>query len=265
MTQPNRSPWPRTVSVLRTEHLNRSLVRVVVAGPELAGFHPTHADSYVKLLFPPPPDAPGSRPRLRTYTVRSFDPISLELTLDFVVHGDGLAGPWATSAFPGDQIQLLGPGGSYTPDPKADFHVLAGDEIALPAIAVALERLPTGARGHAFIDVRSHQDELDLGRPITWLHRGDDHVGRLVETITGWQPPQGDGQWFVHGEATMVRQIRQHLLDVLGVPRTRTSISGYWRRGVTDEQWRATKSATAQIMPSRSGAPSSRIKSSHAP
>lgn len=246
MTQPSRSPSPRTVSVLRTERLNRSLVRVVVAGPELAGFHPTHADSYVKLLFPPPQDAPGSRPRLRTYTVRSFNPNSLELTLDFVVHGDGLAGPWATSALPGDQIQLLGPGGGYTPDRQADFHVLAGDESAIPAIAVALERLPSAARVHAFIEVRSQEDQVQLARPITWLHRGDDQIGsQLVKTITDWQPPQGDGQWFVHGEAAVVRQIRQHLQAALSVPGTCTSISGYWRLGVADEQWRATRSAMA--------------------
>ena len=39
----------------------------------------------------------------------------------------------------------------------------------------------------------------------------------------------------------MVRDLRRHLFVERGVPREAVSISGYWRRGMTDEQWRATK------------------------
>ena len=42
-------------------------------------------------------------PFTRTYTVRWVDPVAQELAIDFVIHGDeGLAGPWAASAQPGD-------------------------------------------------------------------------------------------------------------------------------------------------------------------
>ncbi|WRL65744.1 siderophore-interacting protein [Blastococcus brunescens] len=52
----------------------------------------------------------------RTYTVRAWDAETGELTIDFVHHGDeGLAGPWAAAAQPGDVIQLMGPGGAYAP------------------------------------------------------------------------------------------------------------------------------------------------------
>ena len=46
---------------------------------------------------------------------------------------------------------------------------------------------------------------------------------------------------FVHGEADMVRAVRRHLRLERGVPRERLSASGYWRRGRTDEGWRAEK------------------------
>ena len=46
---------------------------------------------------------------------------------------------------------------------------------------------------------------------------------------------------FVHGEADMVRELRRLLRVERGVPRERLSASGYWRRGRTDEGWRAEK------------------------
>src|SRR3954466_93637 len=108
------------------------MIRVVLGGEGLAGF-PAGAftDHYVKLLFPPagatygaPFDVEQVRaelpaeqwPMTRTYTVRAWDAGAGELTIDFVWHGDeGVAGPWAATAAPGDRIQFFGPGGGYAP------------------------------------------------------------------------------------------------------------------------------------------------------
>jgi len=248
--------------VARTERLSASLVRVVVTGEEFDGFAPEQADSYVKVMFlhpgveyPRPIDLEQIRaelpqeawPRLRTYTVRGFDAERAELTLDFVVHGDvGLAGPWAAAAQPGDEVLLQGPGGGYSPSPDADFHLLAGDESALPAIAVALERMPPGAHVQAFVEVHGPGDEIELAVPdgatLTWLHRGAGEVGgRLVDAVTQWPVPEGAGHWFVHGEAGAVKQLRRYLRVERGLPMDALSISGYWRVGVDDEGWRAVK------------------------
>jgi NADPH-dependent ferric siderophore reductase len=234
-------PAPRVTRVVRTERLSESMVRVVVTADDWSGFEPAHADAYVKVVFDDPADP--EHPRLRTYTVRDFDAEAGELTLDFVVHGDsGLAGPWAAAVEPGAEMVIRGPGGGYVPDADADFHVLVGDESALPAIAAALEQLPDGAAVHAFVEVHGPGDEIALPAPVTWLHRGPGPVGsRLVETVTAFTPPAGDGHWFVHGEAGVVKALRRHLRVELGLPMDRLSISGYWRLGVDDEGWRAVK------------------------
>src|SRR5690625_6029152 len=65
----------------------------------------------------------------------------------------------------GDQVQFRGPGGAYTPDPDADWHLLVGDESALPAIAASTEVLPAGARGHAIIEVEDASEEQPLTVP----------------------------------------------------------------------------------------------------
>src|SRR4051812_14367372 len=197
---PRRPRTPRVGEVLRTSQLTPHMIRVVLGGEGLAGFPAGEfTDHYVKLLFPP--DAPDpDRPVTRTYTVRNWDAAAGELTLDFVWHGDeGLAGPWAANAQPGDRISFFGPGGGYAPSPDAGWHLLAGDESALPAIGAALERLPDGARALAFVEVAGPEEEqTDLvlrdGVSLTWVHRGDAAPGEaLVAAVRSAALPEGTG------------------------------------------------------------------------
>lgn len=249
--------------VLRTERITPHMIRLVVGGDGLRDFALEGlTDHYVKLVFkvegveyPTPFEVATVRatmprdcwPRLRTYTVRAWDPDAGELTIDFVHHGDkGLAGPWAASAVPGDEVLMLGPGGGYAPSATADWHLLVGDESAIPAIAASLESLPEGALAHVFIEVDGLLEEQKLETlgeaRITWLHRGSSPVGQaLVSAVENLDFPEGDVHAFVHGEAGFVKQLRRHLRVERGIPLEQLSISGYWRLGVDDEGWRAVK------------------------
>jgi NADPH-dependent ferric siderophore reductase len=251
--------------VERVERLTPHMIRVVLGGDGLAGFPAGEfTDHYVKLLFPlagvayPEPfdlrrvreEQPRDEwPRQRTYTVRRWDADSGELWLDFVHHGEeGAAGVWAAGAEPGDEVLFAGPGGAYAPDPAADWHLLAGDESALPAIAAALERIPAGARAYAFVEVAGPEEEQKLetsaDAEIIWLHRGSAPVGQvLVGAVRGLEFPAGEVHAFVHGEAGFVKELRRLLRVDRGVPRERLSISGYWRAGHDEDGWQASKRA----------------------
>ncbi|MEU4378409.1 siderophore-interacting protein [Micromonospora echinofusca] len=254
-----------TARVLRTGRPTPHLVRLVLGGEELAGLPVGEfTDHYIKIVFPVPGaeypspmelnairrDLPREQwPRLRAYTVRAWDAASGEMTVDIVHHGDvGVGGPWAAALRPGDPVHFVGPGGAYAPSPDADWHLLVGDESALPAIAAALERLPAGAPAAVFVEVADRADEQPLASPgavrLTWLHRGDRPVGEaLVAAVRALEFPPGDVHAFVHGEATFVKELRRLLRVERGVSRERLSISGYWRRGLDDEGWRASKPA----------------------
>ncbi|MGW7087923.1 siderophore-interacting protein [Streptomyces sp. NPDC054871] len=256
-----KAPKTHVAEVMRTERLTPHMQRVVLGGEGLAEF--TAGDStdlYVKLLFgaegvtyPEPFDIQRIReefprdqwPVTRTYTVRSWDPQARELAVDFVIHGDeGLAGPWAKRVQPGATVRFLGPGGGYAPDAEADWHLLAGDESALPAIAAALEALPEGAKAYAFVEVADADEEqkISSAAEITWLHRGQRPVGQaLVEAVRSLDFPAGDVQAFVHGEAGFVKELRRYLRMEREVPRERLSISGYWRLGHNEDGWQASK------------------------
>jgi NADPH-dependent ferric siderophore reductase len=236
---------------------------VVLGGEELRGFpEGTQTDRYVKLLFPLPQvaypepfdvaairrDLPRDQwPRTRTYTVRAWDPAEVELTIDFVYHGaEGLAGPWAAAARPGDELHFLGPGGGYAPDPAADWHLMAGDDSALPAIAASLAALPAAAVARVFIEVAGPEDEQKFDAPggaeVVWLHRGTGPVGdALVAAVTAAAFPPGTAQAFVHGEAHFVKELRRHLRHDRGLAREQMSISGYWRRGADEDGWQSGK------------------------
>ncbi|CQR64951.1 siderophore-interacting protein [Streptomyces leeuwenhoekii] len=260
--RPVRKPRkPYSARVVRTERLSPHMQRVVLGGEGLADFSAdTCTDHYVKLLFPvggatyPEPfdmeriraEFPREQwPVTRTYTVRHWDAEHRELTLDFVIHGDeGLAGPWALRARPGETVRFMGPGGAYAPDPAADWHLLAGDESALPAIARSLESLPDGVRAHAFVEVAGPEEEqkIDSDMEVVWLHRGTRPVGEaLVEAVRSLDFPEGRVHAFVHGEAGCVKELRRLLRVERGIPREDLSISGYWRLGHNEDGWQASK------------------------
>jgi NADPH-dependent ferric siderophore reductase len=253
-----------TLEVRRTERLTPHMIRVVAGGEELAAFPETpYTDRYVKILFPRPdvryPDPfdmdairaelPREQwPAMRTYTVRALDHVAGELTIDFVHHGDvGLAGPWAAAARPGDVLRLAGPGGAYAPDAAADWHLMVGDESALPAIGAACERVPEGVPVVAVVEVAdaAEQQELRCSGDLrtTWLHRRAGRPDQLLDAVRGLEFPPGQVHAFVHGEAGFVRGVRRHLVDDRGVPRAMLSVSGYWRRGVDEDGWQAEKAA----------------------
>lgn len=270
MTAPaRRTRRPQTVlEVLERVPLSPHLVRVVAGGPALADLAESaaagHTDSYTKMLFrpagsdlTPPYDLAELRERLpveelpstRTYTIRRFDLDHGRIWIDFVVHGDdGVAGPWAATARPGDPVVLGGVGGGYSPDPRADRHLLAGDESAVPAIASALEAMPADARGVALLEVGSAADELDLTAPdgveVRWLHRDGAEAGTstvLVDAVRALDWPTGDVQVFAHGERGAMKALRPHLTDERGVDRSRMSLSAYWAHGRGEDVFQSEK------------------------
>lgn len=250
--------------VVEKRWLTPGLVRLTLGGGDLHGLvMPDATDAYVNIAIPPDgapyravfdptrvrAEHPQSAwPARRRYTVRAWDPVERLLSLDFVVHGDdGVAGPWAAAAEPGSILVFEGPAGGYRPDPAADWHLLVGDESALPAIAAALEAIPEGAPAvvRLLCDSPGHQVELDSpGRlDLAWLHRTDapDAANLLPAAIHDLTFPAGRVHAFVHGEATEIRQIRGHLLNDRGLARTEMSCSPYWRRHMADEAWRTVK------------------------
>lgn len=255
-------------TVTATSWVTPSLRRVHLHSDDLSAFAGSDfSDRYVKLVFPKPgmtlPEQvdvramrgtlpPEQLPDVRTYTALHPNLGAGTIDIDFVVHGDeGVAGPWAAQAAPGDTLVANGPGGAYRPDPAADWHLLVGDESAAPAITAALEALPPRAVARVVLLVESAEHEPQLPMPAggtaAFVHRAgaaggpSDSLLEAAVRAVPWLP--GRVHAFVHGEADEVmRGVRPYLRAERGLTREQLSISGYWRRGRTEDgfrQWKA--------------------------
>ena len=248
-------PRFRRVEVAARTHRTPHLLRVTLAGPELAGFDPGLPAASVRLLVPSPGTTDvvmpswtgnefllpgGDRPTIRTYTPLRFDADALELDLDVVLHPAGAVSAWAEAADPGDAAAISGPGRGYTVDDDAESFVLAGDETALPAIGQLLEVLPRHASVQAIVEVAHADARLELpSHPqlsITWceLVDGARSGDALVEAVRS-ADISGDARVWAAGEAAAVQRIRKHLFGDRGMTRAQATVRGYWKHGRAGE------------------------------
>lgn len=241
---PRRRPPPRAVSVARVEPLSPLMRRIVFHGEALAGFGPAKPGAHIKLIFgdlPPGGLGPGQpRPNMRTYTPRSFDAQRLELAVDFVMHGSGLASDWAAGAQVGDRLHIGGPGGGTEIDPALRAAVLLVDETAMPAAGMILDAVPAGCHVTLVCEVNDAAEQRALSARAAdrtiWLHRADTQAapGDLLMQAARELPLPEGAQWWVACEAGVMRAIKAHLLNERGLDRTQLISRGYWQQGETN-------------------------------
>ncbi|MFG1921842.1 siderophore-interacting protein [Cryptosporangium sp. NPDC048952] len=246
-----------TGEVVRTEDLTPALRRVVFGGAALDDYATTGiGDEYIRLIFPPDGERVPILPTvtdgcldyssidlntMRTYTVRAFDPVTNEVSIDFVIHDGGVAAEWAKKATPGDLVGINTPDGMYDPPANMTWQLLVADFAALPAAARLLENTPAGVRTRAILEVPGpeHHIPLDVrqGTDVTWLHGGNAHGPSKLEQIVRSMPrPDGVGYVWVAGETREMRNVRKYLRRELSLPATAYKTVGYWTDGA--EKWR---------------------------
>ncbi|GAA2507758.1 siderophore-interacting protein [Winogradskya humida] len=209
-------------------------IKILLARPGQDGPRlPEESDWYGSWLAMPEDE----RPIMRTFTIRSQDGPLVDI--EFALHGDaGPASAWARAARPGSKLGIIGPGindeinaVAYAPsEPDPEWHLLVGDDTAIPAIASILESLPPGAAAHVFVQVPHAGDVRDLpcaGRTqITWT------IGHgLADAVRGAEFPTGNPYAWVAGESAVVRDVRRYLCSDRGWDSKSHYFGGYWKAG----------------------------------
>src|ERR1700733_15341812 len=169
-------PPRRKLTVRQVETIAAHMVRVTLSG-DLEGFTSLGFDDHVKLFFPDGTKNAEGAPNMlgRDFTPRRYDPAQDTLEIDFAIHDAGPATRWAAQAKPGDTLALGGPRGSFIIPTTYDWHLLVGDETALPAISRRLAELPAGARAVVVGEIDGAADEIAFATKadatVAWAHR----------------------------------------------------------------------------------------------
>lgn len=257
--------FPRRLTVVSTENVTPNMQRLVLGGSDLGGFPEGQESGYIKLLFPLPGESKlptvesielGALVQMRTYTIRKYDPNALELTVDFVLHGEGEhAGPashWAKTATPNDEVIIIGPGPSKLVDMSADWFLLAGDMTALPAISCNLEAMPRTGTGYAVIEIHSPADKQPLVKPegveIIWVinPHPDRENTRLTDAVKALPWLEGRPSVWAACEFSNMRLLRAYFKQDRAVPREALYVSSYWKIGSTEDQHKIAKQLDAR-------------------
>lgn len=248
----------RRLTVLGTEDLSATVRRVLLGGPDLAGFAPSGVTDHVKLFVPSAPGVPLALPVVRDgvwvgkhdpaltyreFTVRTYaadaGPDTRHLALEMITGTHGPAARWASQARPGQEVAVLGPKTSVLRLLDRARYVLAADESGLPAVRNWLDRLPATAQVTALVEVERPGDEVPLPGvaqvEVTWLPRAGAASGTpladAVEQLVATDPAGARRAWWWAGaEAGQVRRIRAAVVAA-GVERDAAALTGYWRRG----------------------------------
>lgn len=252
----------RDVEVTGITDITPNMRRLTVAGDQLSAgvvngvhrpeFRSEGFDDHVKLVIPPPGNAPldiGEQAEFRfnwnrealsltrDYTVRSVDKDTNSFSFDVVRHESGLASDWAFSAAIGDCLKFAGPKTCAGISEGIDFHLLVADETALPAVGRWLEEAPAGTRGHIIVEVPTADDIQEIPTAaeveIDWLIRGETPPGESVlmyEAVKNANVPQGRTFAWCAGETLTIAPIRRYLRRDLGLPKEDVEVIGYWRK-----------------------------------
>jgi NADPH-dependent ferric siderophore reductase len=239
----------RQLLVAAVTDIAPAMRRITLTGPELEGFYSPGFDDHVKLFFPRPgetgpvkpprPDAgpDAEMPIMRDFTPRHYDAQANRLTIDFALHESGPASDWARNAKVGDLLSLGGPRGSMLIPLAYDWHLLVGDETALPAIARRLEELPVGSRALVVAAVAGPEHELPLicaaTHNISWIHRplAQAHdPAPFIKTLAALDFPEGEGFSWIAAEAGVSKAVRAWLETERRTNPAWIKASGYWQK-----------------------------------
>ena len=242
------------LTVARVRDLTPHMRRITLTGEDLAGFVSAGFDDHVKLFFPRPGDDEPARPAMgadgrsvwpdesrkppsRDFTPRRYDAAAGELDIDFALHESGPATDWAADARPGAKLGVGGPRGSFVISTAFDWHLLIGDETAIPAIGRRLEELPAAVHAVVVVEVANASEQMSFASnasvDVTWVRRDGARPGSadgLDRAARALRLPPGQGYTWVAAETAVAKQLRRTLIE-RGADKRWLRAAGYWKQG----------------------------------
>jgi NADPH-dependent ferric siderophore reductase len=226
---PILDPRPLTMTLSGRTELTPLMLRVTLTGDDLRGFECSPGQDLMLAV----PHGDGTMNR--RYTVRSFDGDAATVDLDIVVHDDGPGARWATDAPLGSTITALGPRGKIVPAAGVAWHLFACDESGWPATAAMVEALDPGEVAIVLAETAGPEEHQPLDTRAELQLVRCDRDGRapgdpapLTDALRALELPAGPGHAYLSAEASVVRGLRQQLVE-RGLVHDDVALKAYWR------------------------------------
>jgi NADPH-dependent ferric siderophore reductase len=251
-----------SLTVMASKRISPHFMSITLGGDDVQHLEQAEQDQSGRLFFADPDDddvfLPSSerwilqltlqgakrRPRVRTYSIRRFNPESASFDIEVSLHEtkDSPKAPgtrWALAAEPGVKVAFLDEGHSYAPTPGATWQLLVGDESALPAILAILERSADTLPAEVFLEVPAREDirhgvTAPPGTTVHWLPRSDPGIkpGNLaLQAVKQAQLPNGRCYAWTAGESSLATSICRHLVADRHIPKSDICFRGYFSHG----------------------------------
>ena len=154
-----------------------------------------------------------------------------------MLHEEGPAGLWASQAEIGDELTLAGPRGSMVIPKEYHWHLLVGDETAVPAISRRLAELPAHVIPLVVLELADPVLAQCLpAHPLAQVqvvaHSPEGLL--LTQAVAALQLPAGVGYAWAAAESTVVKNVREVFVETHGLDNKQVKASSYWRSATSD-------------------------------
>ncbi len=220
--------------------------RIIFTGEDLADFPKGEEGAYVKVILEEDKkniDVKVSKPKMRSISVAEYDYGRGLLTLDFAVYHDGYLSDWAITSRTGDKVVIGGPGPRKIYDFPVTDYFLMGDATSMNAVFAYLKYAPKEATGKAIIAVPHEQDfrerHFDNNIELTWTVQKEKDY--FLQPLKNYSQLSEKTIVFGGGESGEIDQVEHYLISEKGLSSDNIYLSGYWKQGHTDEEYREFK------------------------
>lgn len=175
----------------------------------------------------------------RRYSVRSVDYELDQLTFWITTSHSGPGALWAAGAQVGDEVDIVGPRGKVTLDPRADWHLFIGDTSGFAAFYRMAQSIEAPGRAVFIVEINSPDDavtaDFEEGIGVTGIFidrqgRSMNDPSGILSGLAAFEFPPDTGHAYLFGEFHVMKAAHAALLD-RGIDEEQISRKAYWRTG----------------------------------